>query len=113
MNWKKKLLLDAVVYMFAATIFSLGLKSILGEWDWRGILDCAAWPWMLFAYGPPYSDWWFNSWLWLALAAGLLYLFAHQFWQPGLRPALLAAAAVAFWWLAALFILWAYVTSCC
>ena len=113
MNWKKKLLLDAVVCVFGATLFSLGLKSILGEWDWRGILDCAAWPRMLFAYGPPCSDWWFNSWLWLALAAGLLYLFARQFWRPGLRPALLAAAAVALWWLAALFLLWAYVIACC
>ena len=107
MNWKKKLLLDAVVCLFGATIFSLELKSLLGGWDWWMFLECVAWPWMLL------GDLGFNRWLWLALGAGLLYLFARQFWRPGLRPALLAAAAVALWWSAALFILWAYATASC
>ena len=62
---------------------------------------------------PAYGNWWFNPWLWGALAVGLLYLFARQFWRPGFRPALLAALAVALWWLAALFLLWDYVTASC
>ena len=112
MNWKKKLLLDAVVCLFGGAIFSFGLKLML-PWDWRVFLECAAWPWMFFAYGPPYGNWWFNPWLWGALTVVLLHLFARQFWRPGLRPALLAASTVALWWLAALFLLWAYVTSSC
>ena len=107
MNWKEKLRLDAMACLFGATIFSLELKSLLGGWDWRMFLECTAWPWRLL------DNLGITPWLWLALAAGLLYLFVRQFWRPGLRPALLAAAAVALWWLAALFILWAYVIASC
>ncbi|MBQ7252436.1 MAG: hypothetical protein IJS32_07535 [Kiritimatiellae bacterium] len=96
-----------MVCLFGTTIFSLELKSMLGEWDWRAFLECAVWPRRLLGYLG------INPWLWLALAAGLLYLFARQFWRPGLRPALLAAAAVALWWLAALFLLWGSVTASC
>ena len=105
MNWKKKLLLDASVFLLAGAVCLAVLGWRFG-WEDSGLFfPCAVvvagWPLLLLQALPSAFEYgWVperNPLLWLALAVVLVWLLVRQFRRQD-RPSLwLGATAVAAW----------------
>lgn len=119
MNWKVKLVLSVFVFLVSGLVCLLAMECTLcGIWSARDLVAMAAWPCMHWVFGVPFPGYdraaaLASPWFWEALAAVLLWLFARQFWTSGRRPVWLAAAAVAVWWLAGLFLVWVSIVASC
>ena len=122
MNLKKKLLLDVSVFLLSAAV-CLALHGMMDDWLWREgwrIVDVHRWmAWcrqeffLMLLW--PLERWLFARYSglgwWMALAAGLGFLFFRQFGRSDRLSAWLGAAAVALWWLAGLH--WAWFSWSC
>ena len=104
MNWKKKLLLYASVFLLAGAVCQAVLGWRFG-WVASGplFLVVAGWPFVLLLILPSAIDiGWVgcsgrNPLLWLAVAAVLVWLLVRQFRRQDLLSLWLGAAAVAAW----------------
>lgn len=114
MNWKKKLLLDASVFLLAVAVCLavLGWRFGWGDCEWL-FPFVVGWPLLLLQALPSAFEYgWVperNPLPWLALAVVLVWLLVRQFRRQD-RPSLwLGAAAVAAWCAAGL--VWSFFFS--
>lgn len=117
MNRKGKLVLSVFVFLVSGVVCLIAMDCTV-LWSARDLAAIVAWPCMHWIYGVPFPGFdraavLISPWWWEALAAVLLWLFARQFWTSGRRAVWLAAAAVAVWWLAGLFLVWVSIVASC
>lgn len=109
MNWKKKLLMDASVFLLAGAVCQAVLGWRFG-WVVSGplFLVVAGWPFLLLFWLPSFiAIGWMrvfgrNPLLWLALAMALVWLLVRQFRRQDRLSLWLGATAVALWCVAGL-----------
>ncbi len=108
-NWKKKLLLDALVFLLAGAACAVVFDR-LDSWSWGLSVGMILWP--VFPIGGfgvfmTFGGVWMCPLLWLSVAGVLIWLFARQFRRTDGCSVWLAAASVAGWWFSGLFWMWA------
>ena len=108
-NWKKKLLLDVLVFLSAGAACSVVFER-LDSWSWGlsvGMILWPVFPIVGFVAFMTFGGVWMNPLLWLVVAGVLIWLFVRQFRRTDFRSVCLAAVSVAAWWLSGLFWMWA------
>ena len=110
-NWKKKLLLDALVFLLAGAACTVAFGLLEGHWGWGLCAFMFLWPMVPMAIIRDCMVngcvFWLNPLFWLPLAGVLIWLFVRQFRRTDFRSVCLAAVSVAAWWLSGLFWMWA------